>query len=261
MGTLSFYILTNNSAKYLSTILSRIAPIADDLVLVDSGSIDETPRIAKKYGARFICHPFKDFASQRIFALEQCRYSWVFSLDSDEIPDEHLARSLSKAKTEDYIYKGTQVDSYAVKRRWLVMGKEVRTYYPVSAPDRPIRLFDKRVISFAKGRSLVHEGPRGINNPGLLDGTVWHHSVDSIQQLYEKMEFYTTLAAKYALIKKKNYRPADVFIRPVAAFFKWYLLKGAYRDGTLGYVMARYAYDYTYKKITKARLLQKAMDS
>jgi glycosyltransferase involved in cell wall biosynthesis len=138
MTPLSIYVLTFNSEKYLSAILQAVAPLADDLLVVDSGSSDQTVAIATQCGARVLYRPFDDFRQQRDFAQQQCRHDHVFFLDSDEIPSPELVAHLQQLKQS-----GFQHDAYAIQRDWIVMGQQVHALYPVGCPDYPVRIIEK----------------------------------------------------------------------------------------------------------------------
>jgi hypothetical protein len=146
MTPLSIYVLTFNSEKYLSAILQAVAPLADDLLVVDSGSSDQTVAIATQCGARVLYRPFDDFRQQRDFAQQQCRHDHVFFLDSDEIPSPELVAHLQQLKQS-----GFQHDAYAIQRDWIVMGQQVHALYPVGCPDYPVRIIEKTGFAVRAG--------------------------------------------------------------------------------------------------------------
>src|SRR6478752_2489012 len=115
---LSCYLLTFNSEKYLPQILAALQPIADDLVLVDSGSTDGTAQIAEKYGARFIYRKFDNFKNQRNFAQDQCQHSWVFNLDSDEVPTAACIEAIAELKAKNFETETNGPDAYRIERHW-----------------------------------------------------------------------------------------------------------------------------------------------
>jgi len=250
---LSCYILTCNSTRHLENVVSPIRNSVDDLVFVDSGSTDDTEEIAGRFGARFIFRKLDNFRAQRIFAIEQCRFRWVLCLDSDEVPDEPSALSLAQLKSQGFIVNGRQPDAFRIKRRWFVLGKEVRAFYPITSPDYPIRLFNRDKVGFENETRYVHETIGGCSSSEILEGSILHYSCDSIEELYGKLNLYTSLAVED--LKKKGAGASwfNILSHPIAAWLKWYIVKGGWKDGQVGYLLGRYAFDYTYQKYLKLR--------
>ncbi|NPA45756.1 MAG: glycosyltransferase family 2 protein [Chlorobi bacterium] len=248
MKPLSAYILTHNSEKYLRPVLEKLSQVADDLVVVDSGSTDGTEAIVRGFpGVRFIYHPLKNFKDQRLFAESVCRYDHILFLDSDEIPDEDFIRSVKAVKERDFPY-----EVYRLNRYWYVLGKPVHNIYPVVSPDRPVRLYDRSRASFRASRP-VHEEVSGYRNLGLLEGKVHHYTFETREEMHRKLELYTRIAALDLVRRGKKPYLFKMLVNPLAAFIKWYFLKGGFRDGTTGWITGRYAFDYTLLKYRKAR--------
>ena len=252
---LSFYILTHNSEKYLDSILSKVSGLVDEMVIVDSGSTDGTREIASHYTERFLVRPFDNFVNQRRYAINQCTHEWIFFLDSDEIPDDDLIESLQELKKVDF-NSSSGVDSYGIRRHWYVMGRNVRSIYPVSCPDTPVRLFLKSRAHFNTS-FLVHETTQGFKKrAGIKRGRIDHHTFETKEAFREKLHKYTDLAA---LDLKKKGRRGNLFnalLHGSAAFVKWYFLKGAFRDGRVGLTIGQYAGLYTYHKYIKLSRLE-----
>ncbi len=247
MNRISAYILTHNSEKYLSRILDALTSVADEVLVIDSGSIDNTEKISRNYpNVRFIFHKFENFRDQRIFAESECANSMVLFLDSDEIPDSSFIKSIHNIKNSARLF-----DVYRVTRNWKVLGKTVHCIYPVSSPDNPIRLYNKNVASF-KDSQLIHETQTGYSTIGRINGRIEHYTFETRGELNKKLEDYTTIAAQDLIIKKKQINFVKILINPIAAFIKWYFSKDGYKDGIRGIIIAKYAYDYTRLKYVKA---------
>ena len=252
---LSFYLLTHNSERYLKNVLQSIQTLADEIVVVDSGSRDHTLTIAKEYKCRLFTRHFDTFAKQRQFALEQCSHTWVLSLDSDEILDSTLIREIQELKSKNFL-EDDGVDSFYLRRKWFVMKKEVRALYPVSCPDSVVRLFNKEKGSY-KDADAVHENLCGIENRQIIEnGYILHHTFEEKDCFKEKIQQYTTLAALDALRKGKKSTLFFDGLHALGAWFKWYFLKGSYQDGYVGWLAGLYAYQYTRLKYKKLRSLQ-----
>lgn len=251
MNGISGFILTFNSEKYLDRIISALGKCCDEIVVVDSGSSDSTRAIAEKYGCKFFVRPLDNFKAQRAFATEQCSCDLVLMVDSDEIPDDVLILSLKSLRNSP-----EHLDAYRIQRDWVVLGKKVHAIYPVVSPDFPVRLFDKRRCNFDSS-SIVHEEPAGYRNAGILAGTLSHLTFETREELAAKLERYSSLSATTLLEKRKPVGIISQWLSSLAAFFKWYALKGGWKDGAAGVVLAKYAFDYTFLKYRKARAFRK----
>lgn len=248
MEFISSYVLTKNSQKYLAEILDKLTLVADEIFIIDSGSQDTTQELAMSYSkVKFLFHSFENFKQQRIFAEEQCSYDNILFVDSDEIPDEQMVDSLLNLKEN-----GIDKDAYRIKRVWQVLGKNVSTIYPVKSPDFPIRLYKKGKVSF-KNSNLVHEDLSGFSTVGVIKGSLRHKTFHTKEELFNKLELYTSIAANDLIRRKKTIGLYKVVLSPIAAFIKWYIFKQGYKDGRIGLLLGKYAYLYTLKKYIKAR--------
>ena len=253
MTALSAYILTFNSELYLAQILRKLAGTADEILVVDSGSSDETLAIARDHDCRVVHRPLTDFREQRSFAQAQCVNDMVLFVDSDELPSDELVRAITSLKD-----RGFGQDAYEVRREWYVFGRKVHAVFPVTSPDYPIRILDRRKVSFDERSRRVHETPFGFSSVGRIEATLHHHTFRSREELERKLEHYTDIAAGELRERGGNAGPLKVLTSPVSAFLKWYLVKGGWRDGALGLTMSAYAYRYTRLKYLKARLSSEA---
>jgi glycosyltransferase involved in cell wall biosynthesis len=242
---LSFYMLVKDSQQYLHDILAKIKPIADEIILLDSGSRDQTETIARAWEAGWHFRPFDNFRNQRSHALSLCRHPYVLFLDDDEIPDDELLDHIQSLKQT-----GFASEAYAVKREWIVMGKTVRNIFPVECPDYPIRLIKKVIASFSKS-TLVHESYSGFQSHEILKGKISHYTFSNQKELTEKLDFYTDLAAQDLSAKGKKFSFYKIVFNPIWAWGKWYLLKGSWKDGRVGLILSNYLFKYTFFKYLK----------
>jgi glycosyltransferase involved in cell wall biosynthesis len=248
---LSFYVLTQDSERHLAEILSPLRDVVDDMVVVDSGSRDRTCDLARALGARVVQRRFDNFRDQRQFAVQACRHRWVLFLDSDEVPDPPFVESLAELKRLGFRRPGAAPQAFRIRRRWFVLGREVRAFYPVSSPDFPVRLFRRDQVGLPADCGLIHESLTGYESLGTIGGSVRHDSVHSVEDLYDKVNHYSTLAARDMVRKKGIGSWFGLLVHPLGAWIKWYLRKGSWRDGRIGWICGCYAYDYTYLKYLK----------
>ena len=254
MTPLSIYVLTFNSERYLRAILSAVAGLTDDLLVVDSGSSDQTLAIAQESGARVVYRQFDDFRQQREFAQSECRHDYVFFLDSDEIPCDNLIRHIRQLQQE-----GFQHDAYAVQRDWIVMGKQVHAVYPVGCPDYPIRIIQKKRVGLSA--QAVHEDFTGYRSCGRLNLPLKHQTFHSHTEIARKLAMYTSLDAQdLAEMPTRKYFVLRQWTSPVGAFFKWYLRSGNWKDGRVGLVLGIYAARFAHLKYKKALALRRVAD-
>jgi len=247
MTPLSIYILTYNSDRHLEKVLSAAARMADDLLVVDSGSTDNTLAIAEQHGARIMHRAFDNFRAQRLFANSQCQHQTVMFIDSDEQPSEALITEVNALKSSGFGH-----DAYTVRRDWIVMGRIVHALLPVGCPDYPVRIVKKDQIDFTL--NTVHETPFGYTTLARIEAPLIHHTFEDKAELMRKLDLYTDLDARdiHDQGKPKNLLWIKQWTSPVGAFLKWYLRSGNWRDGRVGWILAIYAAAYTHRKYNKA---------
>jgi len=169
---LSAVIITYNEERNIGRCLQSLQGIADEIIVVDSGSSDQTCAIARQYGAKVIIHDFEGYSAQKNFAAAQALHDWVLSLDADEALTEDLKASVRKTLA------APGHDAYYIKRLTSFCGSFIRHggWYP----DKQCRLWRKSKGSW---QGLIHEGWRLNHAPGtygVLDGDLLHYSFDTI---------------------------------------------------------------------------------
>lgn len=239
---LSVVVITLNEARNLDRCLASVA-WADERVVVDSGSTDGTEGIARRHGARFVLHPWEGFAGQKNFAISAAAHPWVLSLDADEWVDADGAAEIRR------ILESPRAGAYAFDRLSSFCGGFVRHAW---SPDRHVRLFRKGTARFEGGH--VHESLR--IEPGTevarLSSPLYHLTYRSVREHVDRMNRYTDLAARTLVERGRPFRRSRLFLSPLAAFAKHYAIKGGYRDGVRGFLVAAGAAYYVLLKYAKA---------
>ncbi len=184
---LSVAIIARNEEERLPDCL-RSVRFADDVVVVDSGSVDNTVKIAKSFGARVFVREWMGFSGQKQFAVDQCRHDWVLILDSDE----RIPEGTAKVVQREIAGTDRMVSAYSFKRKNYLHGRWIKRcgWWP----DRVVRLVNKNEGRFS-GRA-VHERWLPDGKVKGLDACIEHVSFRNCSELVAKMESYSNLSAE-----------------------------------------------------------------
>lgn len=244
MNNLSICVLTYNSERTIYTCIKALKKIADEFIVVDSGSQDKTITILRDLGIRPIFNSYTTHANQMNFAISKASNSWVLCMDSDEIIDDETIINIKKIKKNIL----DETIAYRISRYWHILdGKQVHSIYPVSSPDFPVRLFNKNCVKF--NDSPVDDKALGFNSTQIIKGYVYHNTFYNLHELFNKLNSYTSRVVKYKTIQPSL---CKAFLHPLPAFFKWYFFKGGIKDGKEGLVCSIYASLYTFLKYFKS---------
>jgi glycosyltransferase involved in cell wall biosynthesis len=240
---LSVVLITLNAERTLAQTLRSVYQWVDEIVLVDSGSTDNTLAIAQSFGCRILHHHFDGFGAQKQFAVNQATHDWVFLLDADETPDELLQLSIQQVisnSTDNH-------HCFSLPRNLLFMGK---TLHHSGEYNRPVmRVFNRRHAHIS--HALVHETVVSNGPVTTLAGTLWHDSYGSLHDYVAKMNHYTSLNARQLGQQPRRQGPLDVSVRFAFKFVKVYLFKGGILDGLPGFVWAFFSAVYPVLKYIK----------
>lgn len=249
MTPISAVIITYNEERNIGRCLDSLKGIAEDIVVVDSYSKDQTERICKEKGARFVQHPFEGYIEQKNYALTQSKYPHVLSLDADEALSEELKKSVLKAK------QNWEADGFQMNRLTNFCGQWIR--HTGWYPDRKLRLFDKRKARWA-GRNPHDrcELDKG-SSVKKLEGDLLHYSFYTIDQHIDTVNKFSSIKAAVMYERGKKPKIYNYIINPAFRFFRDYVLKGGFRDGFYGYLIARNSAHGIFLKYAKLRDMYK----
>jgi glycosyltransferase involved in cell wall biosynthesis len=227
----------------------RSLAFCDEVVVVDSGSTDGTPELARALGARVVHRvPFPGHREQKQAAIELAEHDWVLCLDADERVSPEM-----RARVEELRHEGLQRGGYEFPRRNHYLGRIVRA--GISWPDRKIRLFDRRVAHW--GGTNPHD--KVILDPGQpvkrLKEPIEHLSYRDFQHQKKTIDSFSRIAAEAMFAGGRRGTLLDIAVRPLAIFFKSLLIKRGFLDGWRGLLIAAMAFRYDWLKYTRLRRL------
>ena len=231
---ISACIITLNEERNLPRCLESVAPLADEILVVDSGSTDATLDIAARFGARVAHQNWLGYVGQKNFALDHALHDWVLSIDADEEISGELAASIARVKADPAAEQPGAPDGYQVSRIVFYRGRWIRhgDWYP----DRLVRLFRRAEGRFRGGR--VHEKLELRGEHPILPGHLHHFTYENASDRADRCARYAALWAQSA---HEQHRRASAWSGPLHALARWgkgYVLKGGYRDGAIGWDIA-----------------------
>lgn len=243
----SLVLITRNAGAQLHASLDS-ARFADEVVVVDSGSADDTVQIAASFGARVIDQPWLGFGPQKQFAVERARHDWVLCLDADERLTPELASSIKSALS------APQAAAYRMARCNRFLGRWLR--HGEGYPDWNVRLFDRRRARWSD--DVVHERVLCDGPIATLAGDLRHESAESLEAYLAKQNRYTTLQAQRLLDQGQSASVLQLFLSPAVRFFKSYFLKLGFLDGVAGLVHSVIGCGNSFLKHAKLLALERA---
>ena len=246
MPPISATIIARNEATQIARAIRSLA-CADEVIVVDSGSTDETVQVARSSGARVVTHPWEGFAAQKNFATSQATHDWILSLDADEELDETARAVVLKWKASTPAIAG-----YQFARRAHYLGRWI--LHSGWYPDFKVRLFDRRQGEWLG--AYVHESVVVAGPIETLAGEILHYTCDSLAEHTRRIEFYTDLAAQEMFERGERVSSISSLLAPPWVFVNTYFFRLGIMDGSQGFVIARMAARYVRRKYAKLARLQ-----
>ena len=242
MQKISAYILTYNEAEKIEAAVSSVL-WADEVVVIDSFSVDRTAEIATSLGARVVQVPFNGFGELRNRAIETCKYDWLFSLDADERCTEAVRDEILGLMAGSPAH-----DVYRVPRRSYMMGRWIRGsgWYP---NFRQPQLFRKGSMRYTL--EPVHEGYEVLSAKpvGTLQNAVWQFPFRNLEEVVKKMNRYSSLGVPK--LAHKRVSMASALSHGLWSFLKHYIFKLGFIDGWAGFVIAFGNFEGTFYRYAK----------
>ena len=242
----SLYIITYNDADNLRAVLPTVS-WADEVVVADSFSTDDTAGVCAQFGVRHVNLKFEGFGKLRNDTLALLKHDWVVSIDSDERSTPEFADEVRRTLA------APQHAAYFVPRRNTFLGKPIRFcgWYP---DYRQPQVFNRR--RFRYRQDLVHEGFECNDRTGYFQNAIWQHPFPTFAVVLTKTQRYTALMAERNFAAGRRAGIRQLLFRPPAAFLKKYVFQQGFRDGTPGFLLSAQHGYYTFLKYARLWELQ-----
>jgi glycosyltransferase involved in cell wall biosynthesis len=243
---LSAIIIAKNEGANIAACLDSVK-FCDEIVVVDSGSTDDTVALAQAAGAKVSFHPFEGFGRQFNQALARATGDWVLSVDADERVSAALAAEIDKAITE------AKADGYEMPRSSTFCGRTMR--HSGWYPDYVLRVWRRGRARWTE--DLVHPRPVCDGPVARLSEPLTHHPVRRIEEALARANSYSTLGAEMMVKSGRRVSFATGITRGLWAFFRTYVLRRGFLDGPEGFLLAVANAEGTYYRYMKAWLARR----
>jgi glycosyltransferase involved in cell wall biosynthesis len=247
--SLSAVIITFNEERNIERCLASLQGVADEIVVIDSFSKDKTAEICAKYEVKFIENPFAGHIQQKNFAIDQASNEWILSLDADEALTEELKTSILEMKNNP-TYLG-----YRFNRLTNYCGHWVK--YCGWYPDTKTRLVNR---NHARWQGVNPHDRLDMNESqevGFLKGDLLHYSYYTREDHLKQIEYFGKIASTELYNRGGRSNWLKIGIKVIAQFFKSFILKRGFMDGTTGFTISRLSAYATYRKYVMLLNLQR----
>ena len=236
-------IITLNEERNIARAIESLR-CCDEILILDSGSVDRTVELAQKLGARVIEAGWRGYAGQKNWAAEQAAHDWILSLDADEALSEALEAEIWNVKKN-----GPQYDAYTMPRLARYLGKWI--FHSGWYPDRKVRLYHRSKAKWVG--DVVHESVQADGSVGHLDANILHFTCESLSEHVKSLDRYTTLAVQELVARQTQIGLWRLILDPPWTFVKTYFFQRGFQDGLEGMIIAYMAAFYTFLKYSKTR--------
>jgi glycosyltransferase involved in cell wall biosynthesis len=223
MTPISVFIITKNESDRILEIINAAKKIADEILVIDSGSTDNTCEIAMRAGVKVLFNEWKGYGAQKIFGENQCRNKWVLNIDADEELSEELCDEINKIFSKEI---SKNIAGFRVKivnkfrfekkpKKFAYFYNQFRLYNKEVAGFKNSTVHDSVVLRQADDKLEIHQ----------LQNIIYHQSFRSFSHWIEKINSYSQMQAIDSFKKGKNPSILKVFFAPILAFFKAFFLR------------------------------------
>ena len=242
MSALSVIVITKNEESNIRECLTSVC-WAEEIVLVDGGSEDQTVELARSLGAKVFERPWDGYGAAKNYALSHCTGEWILWLDADERVTEELANEISqRLRSND-----TRFNGFQIARRAYFLGRWMK--HSGWYPGHVLRLFRKGTGRFSERK--VHEQLVVEGEIGRLKFDLLHFTDPNLFHYFEKFNRYSSLAAEELGEHGQRFDFLQLLVRPPWVFFKMYLIRAGFLDGMQGFILSVLSACYVFTKYAK----------
>lgn len=249
MPLLSVVVISKNEERNIRRCLESVA-FADEIILIDSQSVDNTRNIAEEFGAKIYSPEWNGFGPAKQEGVRRASHNWILSIDADEVVSPELKDEIIKILGAESKFSG-----YYVPRCTNFIGRWIR--HSGWYPDYVLRLFDKTKGNF--NDAYVHEKVVVSGETDRLKNDLLHYSYPTMEDYFDKFNYYTTVGAEELYKKGKKASWGKILIKPLAQFIKQFILKAGFLDGVEGFLISFLSAVAVMVKYTKLRALNNTM--
>jgi glycosyltransferase involved in cell wall biosynthesis len=247
MPQLSVTIITLNEERNIGRCIESVKQVADDIIVLDSGSTDNTIAICKQMGVRHMQATWENYSRARNIAAENAKYDWILALDADEALSAELITSILKIKKSD------EMAFCSFKRLTNYCGKWI--HHCGWYPDIKIRFYDKTKTTY---EGIIHEYLNWLPEKIVtLEGNLLHYSYYTIYEHVQQANRFTNLTASAAFDRGEKSNTWYILFAPLIKFIKSYFLQLGFLDGYYGFVVCTISAHATFYKYVKLNFLWK----
>jgi len=226
---ISVVIITLNEEDRLEETLKSCRGIADEIVVIDSFSIDRTIEIARKYTPNIYKNVFVDYSTQKNLAIDKAKNEWILNLDADEQISDTLKAEIVKLKQDREVFE----DGFFMNRKTYYLGKWIK--HSGWYPDRKLRLFKKEK---SRWQGRVHERLVLDGQTGRLKGDIIHYTYRNMDDHLKRINRYSRMQAQDIVKKGKKLLFMRAMVLPPITFLRFYIWKLGILDGFAGLIIA-----------------------
>ncbi len=243
---ISVFIITKNEADRIKLVIDGVKDFADEILVVDSGSTDDTVKIASQNQARVIFNAWQGYGQQKIFAQNNCKNKWILNIDADEEVSCELASEIREIFLNKLNLQYVGFKIKIVNKFWFEKKPKKYAYY-----YNQLRLYNVDFAGFkdsAVHDSVMLKNPNDQNKTRQLKNIIYHQSIRSYQHWIEKINNYSSMQALDNFSKKKQPSILKIILTPSIAFFKAYFIRRYFIYGLDGIF---FSYLFSFSRLVK----------
>ena len=237
---LSVTIITLNEEYNIRRAIESVRSLADEIIVVDSGSTDRTREIVEELGGRFIVNEWPGHKEQKNIAVEQAENDWILSIDADEWIDEASSKEISRILEDP----PSEKTAYQINRKTMFLGRFVSVW----SPDWIVRLFKKEHGMFGGTNPHDYVVLNDDVSKISLKNNLYHESYRNLHQFFLRNMSYSAIAASAMRARGRKFSFLKLVFSPQWAFFKKLFIKGAWKDGFRGLVISATTFFYVFAR-------------